>query len=53
MKPKETIEKAYSGIPKNVGFVMDTSWIPTYRGIKYYWVLVLRKVKKLLTISNR
>lgn len=52
MKPKETIEKAYASIPKDIGFVIDTSWIPTYRGLKYYWLILLRKVKKSLT-TNR
>jgi hypothetical protein len=45
MKIKETIDKAYSGIPKEVGFVFDSSWIPTYRGFKYYWVIFCRKLK--------
>jgi hypothetical protein len=40
--PKETIEKAYGSVPKEVGLA-GIEWWPTPRGIKYYWLLLIRK----------
>jgi hypothetical protein len=40
--PKETIEKAYGNIPREVGLTV-IDWWPTPRGIKYYWLLLIRK----------
>ena len=42
---KDTIQKAYGNIPKEVGynFTMDLSF---FRGIKYYWLLLIRKVTR-------
>ena len=46
-KPNETIEKAYGSIPKEVGFNFDIfSFVPTYRGVKYYWHKMIRKVTR-------
>jgi len=43
---KETIEKAYGNIPKEVGMYHDWG-IPTIRGIKYYWLLLIRKFRRV------
>jgi len=43
---KETIEKAYGNIPKEVGMYHDWG-IPTIRGIKYYWLLLIRKIRRV------
>lgn len=45
-KPKETLEKAYGNIPREPIFKMDLDWLPTPRGIKYYWLLIIRKFKR-------
>jgi hypothetical protein len=39
MKPKETLEKAYGSIPKEVGIVID---IDLPRGFRYYWLKAVR-----------
>jgi len=46
MKPDETLQKAYGSIPKEVGINFDFSWMPTFRGIKYYWLILIRKVTR-------
>jgi hypothetical protein len=43
MSAKETIEKAYGNVPKEVGFNNGLfDWLPTPRGIKYYWYKLKR-----------
>jgi len=44
--PKETLEKAYGHVPKEVVFAFDMSWMPTWRGVKYVWY---KKVIRRLT----
>jgi hypothetical protein len=39
--PKETLEKAYGSVPKEVGFSFD---IPI-RGLKYYWLRLIRRIR--------
>ena len=41
MSQKEVIEKAYSNIPREVGYTFDF-YLPTYRGIKYYYHRIVR-----------
>ena len=42
MSNKNTLEKAYGHIPKDVGFNIDLTWVPTTRGVKYYWLRLVR-----------
>ena len=43
MTQKDTIEKAYGNVPKEIGWSLDIfDWAPT-RGIRYYWFLLKRK----------
>jgi hypothetical protein len=43
MSAKETIDKAYGNVPKEVGFGDSLfDWLPTLRGIKYYWLKLIR-----------
>ena len=42
MSHKETIEKAYGSIPKEVDLNLNFDWVPTTRGIKYYWLRLVR-----------
>ena len=48
MSQKETIEKAYGSIPKEVGlgYAVDLSFIPVWRGLKYYWYKLVRKTTR-------
>ena len=41
---KDTIEKAYGGIPKEVTPYIELDFFP-FRGIKYYWLLLKRKFR--------
>jgi hypothetical protein len=39
---KETIQKAYGNVPKEVMPVFDFDISP-FRSVKYYWLLLVRK----------
>ena len=45
MKPKDTIEKAYGNIPKEVVPVLNFD-ISIFRGVKYYWYKLIRKITR-------
>ena len=42
MSVKETLERAYGNVPKEPMVMFDLNWIPTPRGIKYYWIKLIR-----------
>jgi hypothetical protein len=42
MSQKDTIEKAYGSIPKEVGYNIEFFEIPTIRGVKYYFHKLVR-----------
>ena len=45
MSGKETIEKAYGNVPKEVGFSHDLFDFISYRPIKYFWLKwIVRKL---------
>jgi hypothetical protein len=46
MSVKETLDKAYGNVPKEPTISFDTSWIPTVRGFKYYWLKIVRKLTR-------
>jgi hypothetical protein len=46
MTQKEILNRAYGSIPKEVTPELDLNWIPTWRGIKYYWYRLIRKVTR-------
>ena len=46
MTPKEIIEKAYGGMPKEVGINFDITWWPTKRGMRYHWYRFIRKITR-------
>ena len=47
MTQKETLDKAYGNMPKEVGFDFDLfGWLPSWRGIKYYWYKLIRRVTR-------
>ena len=42
---KDTIQKAYGNIPKEVSPVFNFDISP-FRGIKYYWLTLIRKISR-------
>lgn len=42
MSRKETFEKAYGNLPKELPGSVDWDWIPTMRGLKYYYLRLTR-----------
>jgi hypothetical protein len=44
-KQEDTLNKAYGNMPKEVGFSTSWEFIPTWRGIKYYWYKLVRKLQ--------
>jgi hypothetical protein len=43
MTRKDTLNKTYGNIPKEVSFAFDImDCLPTFRGIKYWYILVKR-----------
>jgi hypothetical protein len=47
MTTKDTLNKAYGNMPKEVGFSDSLfDWLPTWRGVKYYWYKLIRKVTR-------
>jgi len=42
MSSKETIQKAYGNYNKELPGVFNWDWIPTNRGIKYYYLKFVR-----------
>ena len=43
---KDIFDRAYGSIPREVGMAFDVNWIPTYRGLKFYWYKLLRKITR-------
>ena len=43
MKVNETLNKAYGNVPKEITPTFDLDWVPTWRGVKYYWLVLVRK----------
>ena len=43
MTQKEILDRAYGSIPKEVGISQTVfDWVPTGRGIKYFWIKIIR-----------
>ena len=45
-KQEDTLNKAYGNVPKEVGFNIDWDVVPGWRGFKYYWYKLIRKVTR-------
>jgi hypothetical protein len=43
MSSKEVLDRAYGSIPKEATPYIDLDWVPTFRGVKYYWLVLVRK----------
>lgn len=42
MSSKDTLQKAYGSIPKEVTPTFDIDWVKPFRGVKYYWHRLVR-----------
>jgi len=45
-KQEDIINRAYGNMPKEVGFNGNWDVFPSWRGIKYYWYKLIRKVTR-------
>ena len=45
-KQEDVINKAYGNMPKEVGYTFDLDFVPGWRGFKYYWYKLIRKVTR-------
>jgi hypothetical protein len=45
-KRDETLQRAYGNMPKEVGFASNWDFIPAWRGVKYYWHKLIRKITR-------
>jgi hypothetical protein len=43
-KQDDVLQKVYGSMPKEIGFYIDMDILPGWRGIKYYWYKLIRKV---------
>ena len=43
--PRETLDKAYGNMPREVGFSLVLDFSPI-RGIRYYWHVLIRKITR-------
>ena len=46
-KREDVLNRAYGHIAKEVTPIIDFNVIPTYRGIKYYWIMLKRKITRV------
>jgi len=46
MSSEDTINRAYGNMPREVGFTHNWDFIPTWRGMKYYWHKLIRKITR-------
>ena len=45
-KQEDVLKRAYGNVPREVGFAGTWDFIPTWRGFKYYWLKLVRKVTR-------
>ena len=43
--PKDTLQKAYGNVPREVGYSPDFDFV-ILRGIRYYWYRFIRKITR-------
>jgi hypothetical protein len=43
MSSKDVLDRAYGSIPKEATPYIDLDWVPTFRGVRYYWLVLVRK----------
>jgi len=45
-KQEDTLNKAYGNMPREVCYNSNWDLLPGWRGIKYYWYKLIRKVTR-------
>ena len=45
-KTDEVLNRAYGHISKEVTPLLDFNLYPTWRGVKYYWLTLIRKLTR-------
>jgi hypothetical protein len=45
-KQKDVINRAYGNVPKEIGYWYDWNFVPSWRGVRYYWHKLIRKVTR-------
>ena len=45
-KQEDTLNKAYGNVPREIGFSVVWDFLPTWRGIRYYWHKLIRKITR-------
>jgi len=45
-KREEVINRAYGNISKEVTPIIDFNLYPSWRGVKYYWIMLKRKITR-------
>jgi hypothetical protein len=46
MSVKDTLDRAYGSIPKETTPYIELDWVQPFRGVKYYWLILVRKFKR-------
>jgi hypothetical protein len=46
MNSKDVLDRAYGGIANEPIPYIDLNWLPTRRGVKYYWLILVRKLTR-------
>ena len=45
-KQEDVLNKAYGNVPKEIGYNADWSILPGWRGVRYYWYKLIRKITR-------
>ena len=45
-KQEDILNKAYGNVPKEIGYNADWSILPGWRGVRYYWYKLIRKITR-------
>ena len=46
MDSNDILNRAYRNVPKEPTPQFNLDWVPTPRGIKYYWLIAIRKLTR-------
>jgi len=44
-KQDDVLKRAYGNVPKEVGYNMTWDFLPSLRGVRYYWHKLIRKLQ--------
>jgi hypothetical protein len=46
MNSRDVLDRAYGGIANEPTPYLEFDWLPTRRGIKYYWLVFVRRLTR-------